>query len=56
MLLFLWWIAGYIILVSGSTDPPLYPLDAQNVAKCLDYCHLKNLRFLLCVDADGQLV
>jgi len=55
MLLFLWWIAGYIILVSGSTDPPLYPLDAQNVAKCLDYCHLKNLRFLLCVDADGQL-
>ncbi|XP_037732411.1 adhesion G-protein coupled receptor G2 [Drosophila subpulchrella] len=55
MLLFLWWIAGYIILVSGSTDPPLYPLDSQNVAKCLDYCHLKNLRFLLCVDADGQL-
>ncbi|XP_016951548.1 adhesion G-protein coupled receptor G2 [Drosophila biarmipes] len=55
MLLFLWWIAGYIILVSGSTETPLYPLDTQNVAKCLDYCHLKNLRFLLCVDADGQL-
>ncbi|KAI8046148.1 hypothetical protein M5D96_002348, partial [Drosophila gunungcola] len=35
--------------------PPLYALDQPNVGRCLDYCHLKNLRFLLCVDADGQL-
>ncbi|XP_016973809.1 adhesion G-protein coupled receptor G2 [Drosophila rhopaloa] len=55
MPLFLWWIAGYIILVSGSTDSPLYTLDQGNVGRCLDYCHLKNIRFLLCVDADGQL-
>ncbi|KAH8363224.1 hypothetical protein KR084_007331 [Drosophila pseudotakahashii] len=54
MLLFLWWIAGYIILVSGSTNSPLFTID-PNIARCLDYCHLKNLRFLLCVDADGQL-
>ncbi|XP_017065647.1 adhesion G-protein coupled receptor G2 [Drosophila eugracilis] len=55
MLLLLWWIASYIILVLGSTGPPLYALDQPNVGRCLDYCHLKNLRFLLCVDTDGQL-
>ncbi|XP_017039420.1 adhesion G-protein coupled receptor G6 [Drosophila ficusphila] len=55
LLLFLWWMAGYLILVSGGTSTPLYALENANVGKCLDYCHLKNLRFLLCLDTDGQL-
>ncbi|KAH8307980.1 hypothetical protein KR059_003829 [Drosophila kikkawai] len=56
-LVFLCLIAGNIALAYASKDSSeeTQHLNPTDFSKCLDYCHLKNVRFLLCIGEDGKL-
>ncbi|XP_020811491.1 adhesion G-protein coupled receptor G2 [Drosophila serrata] len=56
-LVFLCLIAGNIALAYASKDSSeeTQHLNPADFSKCLDYCHLKNVRFLLCIGEDGKL-
>ncbi|KAH8232514.1 hypothetical protein KR032_008482 [Drosophila birchii] len=56
-LVFLCLIAGNIALAYASKDSSeeTQHLNPSDFSKCLDYCHLKNVRFLLCISEDGKL-
>ncbi|KAH8247345.1 hypothetical protein KR038_002855 [Drosophila bunnanda] len=56
-LVFLCLIAGNIALAYASKDSSeeTQHLNPADFSRCLDYCHLKNVRFLLCISEDGKL-